>query len=90
MATLKVSICGVEAGLSVRRFDVRERLSGLFRASIEARSERPDLDLDEAVFKAASFSMTAGWAYVSGGGARRFTGRSGSRCFGMCLAPSGR
>lgn len=74
MAALELWIEGVEPALSVRRFDIREGLSELFRISVTACSPRADLDLDDIILKPASFSMTAGWAFVLGAGGRRYIG----------------
>jgi type VI secretion system secreted protein VgrG len=74
MATLDLLIDGIEPALSVRRFDIRERIADLFTISIEARSPRPDIDLDDVVMMPASFSIMAGLAFVHGGGSRRYTG----------------
>ncbi|NUQ78844.1 MAG: type VI secretion system tip protein VgrG [Polyangiaceae bacterium] len=74
MSALELWIEGLEPALSVRRFHVRERISNLFTVSIEALSPRCDIDFDDVVMRPASFSMTAGWAFVQGGGHRMYTG----------------
>jgi type VI secretion system secreted protein VgrG len=60
MADLQLWIEGIEPSLSVRRVSVHEQLSGLFSLAIVARSPRPDLDLDAAIFQPATFSLAAG------------------------------
>jgi type VI secretion system secreted protein VgrG len=63
-ATLELQIEGIEPALSVRRFSIRDDVSDLFAVSIVARSSRPDLDLDEVIFKPASFSIAAGLTFA--------------------------
>jgi type VI secretion system secreted protein VgrG len=74
MAVLQLCIEGIEPALSVRRVSVREQLSGLFTLAIVARSPRPDLDLDAAIFQPATFAMVTGWAFARHGSQRSYTG----------------
>jgi type VI secretion system secreted protein VgrG len=74
MTTLELHIEGGSPVLSVRQFTIREGVSELFSVSVVARSPRPDLDLDEAIFKEASFCIAGGWAFVQRAGRRMYTG----------------
>lgn len=66
MAILELSFSSGESSLSVRRFSVQESLSGMFTASIEARSPNEDIDLESIVGKPALFRVVSGvaWAHL--------------------------
>lgn len=73
MSILELSFASSEHPLSVRSFSVEESLSGLFRASIVARSPHDDVDLDAIVGAPALFRVASGkaWAHVD---SRSWTG----------------
>jgi type VI secretion system secreted protein VgrG len=60
MSILELSFASGESTLSVRRFSVREAMSGLFTVSIQARSPNDDLDLESIVGKPAMFRVVSG------------------------------
>ena len=66
MAKLELSFQSGESSLDVRRFHVQERISGLFTASVWARSPRHDLDLETILGKPAQLSISSGLREVAG------------------------
>ncbi len=65
MAELKLAFQGGESSLDVRRFQVYERVSGLFMASVWARSPRHDIDLETILGKPAQFHISSGLREVA-------------------------
>lgn len=74
MAMLELSFAGGEASLSVRRFSVRESISGLFEASVWACSPNPDLDLESIIGQGVALRVMSGRLFAKGGGGRLWTG----------------
>jgi type VI secretion system secreted protein VgrG len=68
MPVLELTFASGESSLSVRHFSVHEAISGLFTASIVARSANQDLDLSQIVGDAAAFRVTSGVAFAALGG----------------------
>ena len=66
MSILELSFASGESSLSVRKFSVREAMSGLFTVSLTARSPNDDIDLETIVGKPAMFRVVSGvaWAHV--------------------------
>ena len=75
MTILELQFACGEDSLSVRRFNVHEAISGLFTASVWARSENPAIDLESLVGKPASFAVASGL---------KFALRSARRWQGVC------
>lgn len=73
MSELLLSFESKEDSLSVRRFSVQEEMSGLFSATVYARSPNDDIDFETIVGRPASFRLSNG---VKGGqlDVRTFTG----------------
>src|SRR5580700_1848244 len=71
MPILELSFACGESSLSVRGFSVHESVSGLFTASVWARSESPSVDLEAIIGQPASFHVVTGWR---DGGERLWTG----------------
>ncbi len=65
MAKLQLSFQSGETSLDVRNFEVEERVSGLFTATVWARSPRADIDLESIVGKSASFLIASDLRHVS-------------------------
>jgi type VI secretion system secreted protein VgrG len=63
-----------EVTLSVRRFAVREHVSGLFDISVLALSPNHSVDLASIVGKPASLRVASGLPFAALGGARYWTG----------------
>ncbi|MBK9264417.1 MAG: type VI secretion system tip protein VgrG [Polyangiaceae bacterium] len=74
MATLELSLASKQRDVYVRQFAVRESISNPFTINLLVRSPDHSLDFDAIVGRPASFRMHAGYAYVSGGGARAWSG----------------
>src|SRR5262249_22994452 len=83
MSILELSFASGESSLSVRTFSVRESLSGLFTATLTARSPHDDIDLETIVGQPAMFRIVSGlaWAHVD---TRLWSGV----CSDMALVPS--
>ncbi|MCC6555438.1 MAG: type VI secretion system tip protein VgrG, partial [Polyangiaceae bacterium] len=71
-ATLRVHVASGDT-LDVRRFDVEERMSSLFRIDLVAVSDNPDIDFDAVVARPARFAIHGGSR-----GSRAWTGVSSS------------
>ncbi|MBL8739810.1 MAG: type VI secretion system tip protein VgrG, partial [Myxococcales bacterium] len=54
---LELTFASKEDSLSVRSFDIRESLSGVFTVDVIARSEIPDIDLESIVGHGATFRV---------------------------------
>ena len=74
MSVLDLSFASGESSLSVRRFSVSEEISGMFSASVVARSPRQDLDLATFVGDTAALHIEGGQAFQTNGGARTWSG----------------
>ncbi|MCC6554908.1 MAG: type VI secretion system tip protein VgrG, partial [Polyangiaceae bacterium] len=73
MALLELSFEGGERSLAVRRFSIREEMSGLFTVHVIAASPRPDLDAEAIVGERAELRLDTGLLHARGG-VRRFRG----------------
>ena len=73
MPILNLSV-GSGVPLSVRRFVVTEGVSSLFTATVWARYEQPDVDLEGIVGQEATLQITHGTVHVAGLGTRTWTG----------------
>lgn len=65
MADLELRFSSGEDSLSVRRFSVREALSGLFEVSVWARSPSEDIDLASIVGLPAAFRIASGVTHAA-------------------------
>ena len=74
MPLFEFTFASGEDSLSVRRFSVHEVVGAPFIASIWARSERADLDLESLVGKRASFRIQSGLAFAHLPATRHWTG----------------
>lgn len=72
MATLELSLAAGE--LSVRRFVVKESVSGMFSVSVWGRSADPAFNLGAILDKPATFRSAPGYVHVSGLGQRSWKG----------------
>jgi type VI secretion system secreted protein VgrG len=61
---LELSFSSGESSLSVRRFFVREELSGLFEVSVVARSHDHAIDLEKIAGQAAGFRIHTGFVHA--------------------------
>src|SRR5262245_61343807 len=73
MPVLDLAFASGEDSLSVRSFAVREWMSSLFVASIEACSANEDIDLESIVGHACALRIATGVAYLRHDG-RRWSG----------------
>ncbi len=73
MPILNLSV-GSGVPLSVRRFVVTEGVSSLFTATVWARYEQPDVDLEGIVGQEATLQITHGTVHVAALGTRTWTG----------------
>jgi type VI secretion system secreted protein VgrG len=74
MPLLELSFASGESSLSVRSFSVKEGISTLFSASIEARSPHQDIDLESIVGRPASFRVESGLRFAAREGPREWAG----------------
>ncbi|MEP7126575.1 MAG: type VI secretion system tip protein TssI/VgrG [Byssovorax sp.] len=62
MSILELSFASGESTLSVRKFTVRDTMSGLFSVAIQARCPNDDIDLESIVGKPSMFRVVSGLA----------------------------
>jgi type VI secretion system secreted protein VgrG len=65
MSILELSFTSKEDSLSVRRFAVREEISGLFEVTVLARSPLDEIDLEGIVGQGAGFALNSGVAHLT-------------------------
>ena len=65
MSILELTFASKEDSLSVRRFAVREAISGLFEVTILARSPLDEIDLEGIVNQGAGFALNSGVIHLT-------------------------